>query len=77
MHHKTVLPRRNTLVVAIALAAALSFPDPVAAAQTELLSLRGLQIGKNQYIDRFHIQTWDVQILAVCHIPRYLAHQCW
>jgi hypothetical protein len=57
------------LAVAIALATAAFFSNPAAAAQTELLSLRGLPVGENQYIDQFHIQTWNVQILAVCHFP--------
>jgi hypothetical protein len=57
-------------VVLSVLAMALSCSHPAVAAQTELLSIRGIAVGKNQYINRFDIQTWGVEILAVCHIPR-------
>jgi hypothetical protein len=40
-----------------------------ASAETYLLSISGLSLTDDQYIDRFNIQTWGVQIVAVCHIP--------
>jgi hypothetical protein len=39
-----------------------------AAAGTELLSIR-LPQAKNQYINGFKVDTWGVEILAVCRIP--------
>jgi hypothetical protein len=35
----------------------------------KLVSLEGLNIGKTQYIAAFKIETWAIQIRAVCNIP--------
>jgi hypothetical protein len=29
----------------------------------------GLSIAKNEYVDKFEIHTWGVELLAVCHLP--------
>jgi len=42
---------------------------PVAASQTELLSIVGVPLNANEYIRQFTIQTEGIHILAVCNIP--------
>ena len=36
---------------------------------TYLASIGNIAIGPNQYVDGFHIDTWGVDILAVCQVP--------
>jgi len=40
-----------------------------AGAETALLSIRGLEIRQNEYAVSFAIETWDVELLAICRIP--------
>lgn len=40
-----------------------------AGAETALLSIRGLEIRQNEYAVSFTIETWDVELLAICRIP--------
>ena len=42
---------------------------PYCALGHELLSLRGIQLPAHGYISSFHIDTWGVTVLAVCHLP--------
>ena len=39
------------------------------AAPTELLSIQGVTLGKNQYVAAFNIKTWGVTVLSVCRVP--------
>jgi hypothetical protein len=55
--------------VLMALMAPVLLTKPASAAQTELLSIRNLHIGADEYVDEFKIDTWGAEILAVCHIP--------
>jgi hypothetical protein len=41
------------------------------AGQTVLLSIKGPSLQEGQYVDKFEIDTWDVDILAVCKIPNH------
>jgi hypothetical protein len=34
-----------------------------------LLSVEGLKVGTTESIRAFHIETWGVEFLAVCHVP--------
>ncbi len=43
--------------------------DPVLAARTELLSLAGLPVAAGEYVSGFELQTWTVDVLAVCRFP--------
>jgi len=39
------------------------------ATANELLSIRGIGLAENGYISGFHVDTWGVRVLAVCHLP--------
>jgi hypothetical protein len=41
------------------------------AGQTVLLSIKGPSLQNGQYVDKFEIDTWGVDILAVCKIPNH------
>jgi hypothetical protein len=62
------VPIRSAALSALLLATICSF-HTARAAGTELLSIQGLSIEANELITEFQIETWGVQILAVCHIP--------
>ena len=56
--------------------AALYMIVPLAAAEspTQLLSLTGIKLKAfdgpgGEFVSAFEVNTWDVQVLAVCHIP--------
>jgi hypothetical protein len=55
------------LPAAAALAAAA--PAPAAGPRTYLASIEGIAIAANEYVDGFTIDTWGVEIVAVCHLP--------
>jgi hypothetical protein len=42
---------------------------PSAHAKSYLVSLSGLKLGDNEYVDTFDISTWGVGFEAVCHFP--------
>lgn len=46
----------------------LAFPA-VAEVRRVLLTVDGLNIPTNQTIRAFHIETWGVEFLAICHLP--------
>jgi hypothetical protein len=48
---------------------ALAAPAPAAAGETWLASIGGLELRAGEYVDGFRIETWGVDILAVCRIP--------
>lgn len=58
--------------------AALAITAAPAFAQTQLLSITGIDLqplhtgaqASGQYVSGFNIRTWGVRVLAVCHIPR-------
>ncbi|WP_341914656.1 hypothetical protein [Ferrovibrio terrae] len=52
--------------IALALLASAS---PCAAHSAELLSIVGLDVTGNEYVEAFDITTRGIQVLAVCHIP--------
>ena len=43
--------------------------DAQAEIRRALLSVDQLRIGPNEQIRSFHIKTWGVEILAICHVP--------
>lgn len=47
-------------------AAVLQFPVAQAA---QVLSVRGVDLGTEEYVEGFEITTWNVKVLAVCRIP--------
>lgn len=49
--------------------AILLYAMPARAAQTELLSLIGLPLADGEYVSGFEMQTWSVEVLAVCRLP--------
>ncbi|PVM86809.1 hypothetical protein DDF62_17295 [Caulobacter radicis] len=53
-----------TLILAAALSACEPAPPPY-----HLLSLGALPLGANDYADRFDIETFGVEIVAVCRVP--------
>lgn len=55
----------------LGLAAALLLPFPARADQerTFLLSIAGIELAGNEYVDGFAIDTWGVEVLAVCRLP--------
>lgn len=59
---------KRTALAALVLAAALSACEP-APPQYRLLSLEALPMGANEYADRFEIETFGVEIVAVCRVP--------
>jgi hypothetical protein len=32
-------------------------------------AIEGIALGDDDYISTFEIDTWDVRVVAVCHIP--------
>jgi len=40
------------------------------AADTELLSVRGISLDQATHLTKVVIRTWGVEVLAVCHIPK-------
>ena len=55
-----------TLMVILATTAARAFDAPP---PLELLSIRGLKLGRHDLIERCKVQTWGLDIVATCHIP--------
>ena len=54
--------------VAWPLLLALAGP-PALAAPAQLLSIVGLGVPDGRYVSTFAFRTWNVRVLAVCHIP--------
>ena len=48
---------------------ALIHPVPACARPSELLSLTGLPVAQGEDVSGFELQTWTVQVLAVCRLP--------
>jgi hypothetical protein len=42
---------------------------PPKASADALVSLEGIELERDGYVSAFSIDTWDVRILAVCHLP--------
>jgi hypothetical protein len=42
---------------------------PPRASADELLSIEGIKLDGDGYVSGFSIDTWDIRILAVCHLP--------
>lgn len=60
------------LIVAGVAAAASAAAAPARVANAGgiyLASLTGIQLGPHDFVDAFHIETWGVDFLAVCHLP--------
>lgn len=64
---------KRRLALGIALAAMVVAPGHAAQRQTAqatyLLSIADLPLAANEYAESFDIETWGVQIIAVCQIP--------
>jgi hypothetical protein len=54
--------------ISIVFAVALTAPIAIAA-DTELLSIVGINLPENGYVNEFNIETWGVEVLAVCRLP--------
>lgn len=63
---KAACLRRLLIVVALFNAA----PVEAQPQRTYLASIAGVVLGQDQYVNRFSIETWSVEIEAVCYIPR-------
>ncbi|MEA3040665.1 MAG: hypothetical protein QOC65_154 [Sphingomonadales bacterium] len=59
------MPALLALVAALAPAASPDEPED----RQWLLSIEGIALGANEYIDGFAIDTWAVRVVSVCHIP--------
>jgi len=53
----------------ILLALVMIATAPTARAKRELLSIGGVALPEKGYIAGFKIDTWGVEVLAVCHLP--------
>src|SRR5262249_49605429 len=57
---------KGILIIA---ALVLATMRPVIADAGELLSVHGIALPENGFLFAFHIDTWGVRVLAVCHFP--------
>ena len=44
-------------------------PDVPGEPRTYLLSVTGIALNPQEHVDGFRVETWDVDFLAVCHLP--------
>jgi hypothetical protein len=54
--------------IALLLASCL-VTQPAAAADRELLSIKGVTLPNHGYVSGFNIDTWGVRVISVCHLP--------
>jgi hypothetical protein len=59
----------NRIASALCVAIVFGLPVAMTAEAMKLVSIQGLNIGKNEYVAAFEIDTWAIQIRAVCHLP--------
>ena len=59
----------SLLSAVAALPPSASASPPAEQGGTYLLSITGIQIDENEYVDRFTLATWGVHFLSVCHLP--------
>jgi len=59
---------KRTALAILVLAAGLGACEPPPP-RYQLLSLEALPLGQNEYLDRFEIETFGVEIVAVCRVP--------
>jgi hypothetical protein len=55
--------------IAIALACQLLASPAIAEVRRVLLTVDGLNLPANQTIRAFHVETWGVGLVSVCHLP--------
>ena len=62
-------PVTKRRLASFAIALSLCVIVPAAQARSYLVSLTGIRLGANEFVERFAITTWGVRFKAVCHFP--------
>lgn len=61
--------RRALLILAATPALVLAADATPPRGNSYLVSVTGISLARDEYVDGFAIDTWGVDVLAVCHIP--------
>ena len=64
-----MIRRSGAILIHVLLLAQVRPCWPDALPPLQLLSLVNLPVGSGQYMSSFHVDTWTVQLVAVCRIP--------
>jgi hypothetical protein len=59
----------RTILLAATAALAPCAPARAGEGQAYLLSIAEIALAPREYVDRFSIDTWEVEILAICRLP--------
>jgi hypothetical protein len=69
MWRASIAASASKLLTAWTIGSAL-FATPAVAADTALLSVKGIHLDESHHLTKVVIRTWGVEVLAVCQIPK-------